>query len=104
MNPRGPAAGPLPVPPGSLWLGVVTVGGLVAWCGLYEEPAAAQAAVLAHVRGYLVAVPDTGDVAADWAALQARLANEDDGRQAPLGCYLGPLAIIPASTPPEGPP
>jgi hypothetical protein len=85
-------------------LGVVTVGGLVAWSGVYEDPVAAQAAVLANVRRYLVAVPDTGDVAADWAALQARLATQDDGRQAPLGCYLGPVTIIPASTPSEAQP
>ena len=80
--------------PAAPWLGVLTLGGLVAWCGLHATRSSAQVALLAALRSYRL-LPATGDTTADWATFQALTAAEDDGRLAPLHYYLGQVPIAP---------
>jgi len=69
------------------WLGVLTLGGVVAWCGLFAQRADAAAGILTEARRY-VALPPPEDPDA-WNAFLSLISTEDDGRQALLHYYLG---------------
>ncbi len=100
VHPSPPLANPQDradrTPPARYWLGVLTLGGIVAWCGLYNNQPSAQAALLGAARAQC-SLP--ADDRAAWAAFQAHVQAEDNGRLAPLHYYLAPLA---PPTAPEG--